>query len=369
MKNAKNVFVLSVLSTSLLAGCGGSSSSVTTPAVALGSNACTSVATGTAVANYVADTVSCGLGYGAATDSATLAAMPTLPSAVAFLIKGTAAGTGFTSTLASLGLYKLTGTTWGALTIPTTGVSADLTATGWVAATSQTTTTTATGLTTSYPNGAASRTDTNVTYFDLAGKPIYCASPLSQTCAKPGNYPAGAAGYYTDQTPVTDDYSLSLVDQFNNFASLAVTDATGVALTTLPTLGTTTFCEPLESGLQSTVYKPIAGAAAGAANYNVIYSAGACTAAAITTALAGTGNAQTLSLKATGIGGVSVIVSNANQSQIFGVYQGKVYGGNFEPAGGWPLPIGAPAVTPAPELKNKTAINAELVAAGKVALP
>jgi hypothetical protein len=366
MKNAKNVFVLSVLSASLLAGCGGGSSTTSsTQVVTTGTNTCTSTATGTAVANYVADTVSCGLGYGMATDSATLAAMPTLPSAVAFLIKGTAAGTGFTRTLADIGLYKLTGTTWSALTIPATGVSVDLTATGWVAPTSETTTVTATGLTATPATGAASRTDTNVTYFDLAGKPISCETPV---CAKPGNYPAGSAGYYTVQTPVSDDYSLDLVDAFSNFASLTVTDANGAALTTLPTL-TTAFCNPMPSALASTVYKPIVGAGAGAANYTSIDSAGTCTAANITTALAGTGMDQTLSLKATGIAGVSVIVSNVNQSQIFGVYQGKVYGGNFEPAGGWPAVGGAPAPTPVPVLKNKTAVNAELVAAGKAALP
>lgn len=369
MKTSKSVFALSLLTTSLLVACGGGGSTAATPTTpkppVVTGNTCTSVATGTSVANYVADTVSCGLGQ----SSATPAAMAPI-KALAFLIKGTSAGTGYTATLASFAFYSLTGTTWAAFSAPTTGVAVDLTAMGWVAPTSQTTTSTATTLTDTFSNGAATRTTTNVTYFNLAGTPILCQTPLSATCAIPGNYPAGAAGYDHTNVPATDDYSLNTVDTYNNFASAAITDSTGLALTTLPTLGTTTFCENSIGGNGVKVYNAIVGAAVGAANYNLIYGAGRCTAANITSVLTNIAvTPETLSIKATGIAGVSVIVSNVNRSQIFATYQGKVYPGNFEPAGGWPAMVGAPPYVPFITMKNKTAINAELLAQGLPALP
>jgi hypothetical protein len=363
MKTSKSVFALSLLTSSLLVACGGGGGGTAaapttkpTPPVVAG-NTCTSVATGTGVANFLADTASCGLG---------IQGSPIVGQTIALLAKGTPTPTG------SLFTYSLTGPSWVIFT-PSATVThgVDLTAAGWVAGANINVTNTATTITSIPNSGGATRNQTQVTYFDLAGKPIVCPSATG-VCAVPGNYPAGSAAYDSIDSPVTDDYSLSLTAPFNNFASAAVTDGAGVALTAMPVLGTTTFCDNSQ-GYMATVYQPITAPVAGStANYTKFQSmGGACTAAGITAALAAPSfpaSPETLSVKATGIAGVSVIASTSVLSTFFATYLGKVYAGNFEPAGGWPLPAGV-VFTPTPILTNKTAINAELLAEGKPALP
>lgn len=334
-----------------LTACGGGSSSSTAAAAAntTTSSVCSSTASGSGIANYIADIASCGLGDESASTT----------EAQAFLIKASAAAGGYTGTPGSFKSFEWVSNTWSA---KSPGTAVALTSAGWTAINSMTASSTATTITET-PNAGAARQFSNIAYTNLASKPIACNSPTG-TCTTPGNYPAGAAEYAYTDTPLTDDYYLDLTN--SNAVSLVMTNLTGAALTALPVLGTDSFC--VDSGYGSIeVFVP---AAAAATNYNRFTHAvgsnasAACTTANINTAQTMAAMAVQLQTKATGIAGVTVVESTFNLSQFFAVHAGKLYAGNFEPAGGNPFP-GATAMT----MKNKTAVNAELLAMGKTALP
>lgn len=194
---------------------------------------------------------------------------------------------------------------------------------------------------------------------NLAGTPITCFNSAGavQACATPANYPAGSNAYIMTQS--TTNYVLP----FTN-TPLPVTNTTGTPLAALPTVGTGTFCDPY----MLYVYQPTATLG----TYNVFNTAG-CSATAITTATTApavslgtvtiaqlaTGNANVPNvLQLSGWTGTALTANNiANSNYIYAVRAGGVYAG-------W---VNYPGYINYDE--NKTAINAEVVATGFVAIP
>jgi hypothetical protein len=188
--------------------------------------------------------------------------------------------------------------------------------------------------------------------------PVVCTDPntgLAVTCANPQNYPAGARSY-------SGVGGISSVDTYRVWASDTywtneVTNLSGVPLTSMPSSG---FC------VNGDVLTPIAPTpAAGVDNYNVHSTAtGACAGADISSALAGVAvGTVKLALRATGIGGVSVLLATASQAgnlayldnNFIAVVNGNLMAGDLRLAGSSATKV---------FYLNQVALDAELMANG-----
>ena len=216
-----------------------------------------------------------------------------------------------------------------------------------------------------------------LTRTDLTGQPVACTNPLGSyvvgenigsasspqivtaaSCPVAVTYPAGSASYTTTANSTQNE----LYMLWNSPTPVTLTDGAGVALSALPSIGTR-FCM---SGL---VYDPIAGAAAGADNYNEHYSytSPSCTAANINNAL---GNPKLgtvlISLKPTGNAVVPSVfdIKTTNLSGTFEYFYafhlGKLMSGSYNPAS---------TSTSTSTDFNKTAASALLRANGLPPLP
>ncbi len=258
----------------------------------------------------------------------------------------------------------------------------NLTAAGWVVSPSVTT---IVNNGTSFSITGRSTTMTPSTT-DLFGKPVVCTSPMSSdpvdpatnysqaitsaTCAVPTSYPAGAV-LYTQTTVQSADLYYLWSQTGMNATTETLTDSAGIALTALPAAGAT-FCVGV-AGFDTAgvafsygqVYVPIAGAVAGADNYEGRY-APSCAAADITTAVNAGGLGQQtvlLAYKATGLGGVTVLTAKSTQvgnswTRIFAFNAAKFMTGSMQSAG-----------TNIWYEVNKLAANAQLTANGIPVLP
>jgi len=185
--------------------------------------------------------------------------------------------------------------------------------------------------------------------WNLDGTQIACQSSTgSMPCVIPGNYPAGSRHYTWTQT--ADTYMLT--------SPAPVTDASGLTLGALPTVGTGVFCD---QGF-GYIYQP----AATLGSYNVFGVIGGCTAAKITTALgtAPMGTVVITLVTANNTAGTTLLTlgnwtgaSIVNKPGIYSVRAGAVYGGAVNAAGG------------SADGWSKVALNAWIVANGFPAIP
>jgi hypothetical protein len=186
----------------------------------------------------------------------------------------------------------------------------------------------------------------------LAGSQLACTNgPCSPTYA---TYPADASRYALTYT--SDHYLLlTLTDGYQ------VTNQSGAAFTSLPAV-TSTFCDPL----LNYVYQPLYTTAYNSTNFYRVYNTAGCGSPAIASALTGTSVANvTISVKSTGNTSVPGVLILTNWTAgyglvnpwIYAVRAGFVWVGLMEPQG--------TNFT----LKNKSAINAELVGSGFIAIP
>lgn len=188
---------------------------------------------------------------------------------------------------------------------------------------------------------------------NLAGAPITCYSPagVAVACAKPGNYPPGASAYLMTQTAAS--YTLT---------PYAITNASGVAMTALPSINVDTFCDPY----LFYVYQPTA--TPGTDN---VYSAAGCSSANITAAVAPAnllGTVQMIYL-AYGNAAMPTYVSLSGWTGAVAGWNIPAYNNIYALRGataysGWGNGVGYMNVD-----ENKTAINAELTASGFAPMP
>jgi hypothetical protein len=186
----------------------------------------------------------------------------------------------------------------------------------------------------------------------LAGSAVAC---VNGPCIQPNAvYPPGAASYTLTDT--TDHYLL-----LTSTMGLQVSDAWGVPLARLPTVNET-FCDPL----LGYVYQPTSAASVSWTNFYAVYTTASCLGSSIGTALAGFPVAYvTVSVEATGNAYVPNVLSLTNWSAgygfvyptIYALRNGYVWEGVKEPQGS--------RFT----VKNKAAINAELLGSGFAAIP
>lgn len=192
----------------------------------------------------------------------------------------------------------------------------------------------------------------SITKMSLAGSAVAC---VNGPCV-PSNatYPAGAASYTLTDT--ADHYFLS-----TSTFGLQVSDGWGVPLASLPNVNTT-FCDPL----LGYVYSPTSAASVSWTNFYAVYPTASCSSASIGTALSFAPAAYvTVTVESTGNVYVPTVLSLTNWSAGYGfvnptIYApraGYVWGGVKEPQGS--------TFT----VKNKTAINAELLGSGYTAIP
>jgi len=355
------LLVLAAIAGTLIAGCGGGGGSSTGGTIpnyqAGGSGGGASgkpSAAGSALASYIADAQ--GLGFAGLWINTNFAG--STQSAVAFTTNLVSAGSPGTYGI-SEGARVLKGT-WS--TAALTASDYNLTTAGWVK-TSLTGNTLVdsgdgTNATENRANGAT--VQYAVTQTVKTGATISCttATGAPTACAGPNVYPAGAAWY-------TLTYKTALYTLYGNPGTTPVTDGAGVVMTALPVIGTATFCDPY----WNRVFKPIAGAAAGAPNYSVFMSGG-CSAAAISTALAGTAAGTVIaSLTPTGNAIVPNVVTLSGWTGTLAAFNipfdNIMYGANAGQL--WPGVLWSAGFTDTQE--NKTAINAELAANGFAAIP
>jgi hypothetical protein len=348
MKGGAKLTVFTLAIGMLVTGCGGG-----------GSGGSATVSSVTAVASYVADTQAGG-GVG---NWSFVGSTSSVASAGVNTLAATATANTYTYNYTDL---LMTNRSWGADPNPWTVY--DLQASGWVVSPS-------TGILVDSGDGSHITitpagdvaVGAAVTKTSLANTPIVCKSPstgATVACAAPGNYPAGAVSYLVSYNAYASD-RYSLVGSAGGAAWLPVTDATGGALTGLPAVGAT-FCDP---NLHA-VFKAIMPApAAGIDNYNA-YGTTSCSAADIATAIGFPAYMTALiSNQVTGNG----VVANVLRIQvaagtpyaswtntIYGLRAGNVWYGWMSLAGS----AGNSGVS-----YNKTAVNAELLASGLVALP
>ncbi len=208
------------------------------------------------------------------------------------------------------------------------------------------------------------------------------------------NYPAGSRSY-TGLGGVTsiDGYGLWNYNGANSSAAnhiWGVTDLTGATMASVPTADTA-FCA------NGFVFTPIAGAAAGADNYNMYGTMGGCTSASIAAATGPvapgsltmiqpmgtimlstktTGNAVVPSVGIATVSAAAITAAGANGALLAQANNCiiGVVGGVAEV--GCPGPYNhagfTPAGTPIPNAinsSNKIAVDAELIANGYIALP
>jgi hypothetical protein len=347
LKYGTEALTLGLLTGMLMAGCGGgngtSASNNTLPS-----------ASGTVVASYVADQQNgsfTGIWY-------TGSAFNTTP----------ASATAYTETLANTttaSIYDVTSTfkalingSWGIGT-QNNATSYNLGPSGWVLDTDEPTGNTfidsGDGLHASFRLANSASYNYTISRTNLAGTTINC----SGTCVTTDIYPTGAASY--DLTYASNFYIL-----YNLGINYRITGHDGIALTSLPGLGTTTFCDPL----LGTVYRAVSSSPP-IYRYNVYFVAGGstCTQSAISTALAGTAQyTVNITAEATGNSAVPYVLLLENWWPIYpnmstygftnpwfySVQSGYVWEGIMIPTGN------------VSSQKNKTAINAELTARGYI---
>lgn len=193
----------------------------------------------------------------------------------------------------------------------------------------------------------------SVTKTDLANTAISCAPP---TCFASGNYPAGSASYRLDYSFSSNRFTL-----YGDTISLPLTNEAGNQLTALPALDSTSFCLPT----YLSVLVP-----QGAGVYNVI-PVTSCTSNYISTAISSTAPVGTATIVNQATGNLYVpnvlLVQSTSGSSLMSVVSGLIIGVRDNVARlGWMAPAGTYQSDPK---KNKTALNAELLAHGLVEIP
>jgi len=257
------------------------------------------------------------------------------------------------------------GTAW-VSTIPAWG-DWELTANGWVewlgqAAMDETLHNNNDG-TLSVAGPSLSYTLSSIVKTDLTGLGVICnydnttvAGEATVVCATPGNFPSGAAAYSATRTYTSDYYVL--YDGAAQGATDVLTNTAGVAMTALPTIGTT-------ACINGVVYVPISPTpATGLNNYNIHpTSDGTCRAGVITTAMAAPANSTTLVASKTVNGVVMLTVTQGTLKRIaaFNAQAGNRFMVGDQVRTFWD--------TVARTSVNKIAANAQLAAHGLPVLP
>lgn len=237
---------------------------------------------------------------------------------------------------------------------------------GWVSgANSGTVVNNLDGTITVTPAGMAPSVET-VTRTDLSGTAIPCNNFYNTTCNGNALYPTGSIFTSSRETIPADHFQLT---SGTTARPAKVTDMNGVMLP--PSALPASFCVQQISG--AAVFRPITPAPGSGDNYNQ-FGAMSCSVADIAAAGSSLGTARagftvTLSLKSTGNAAVTSVglvtvtdpVSNISwmNNYIVAVRAGAWYPGKMQPAGTFGHM----------ENNNKIAVNAELAANGRPAVP
>jgi len=320
------------------------------------SGSTTSSGTTTAVGSYLADQQSGGIlgsWYLGTAASSAFAGESTL-------VVSSSANT-YTASYANMQLSSriwsaINSATWAAQSF---GETYDLTSTGWVLSPATAAVIdNGDGSTISLTPSGESAITVTISRTTLDGATITCGTG-TVVCATPGVYPTGAGNY-----SYTYSSTLYFLGTKSNLSPAPITDTTGSALATLPTIGTR-FCDPNIGVLSPITPSPTFGGN----NYNVFnLPAGGCSSANITTALAGSVLfTASLSNQATGNNIVPNVLLLSGETGtyanlgnvIYGLRAGNIWSGFMYLAG----------VSSANSNKNMLAINAELVANGLTVLP
>ena len=316
----------------------------------------TSSGSTTAVASYLADQQSGGLLGSWFLGTAAYSAF----AGESTMVLTSSANT-YTATYANMQLASgiwsaMNSGTWDAQTV---GASYDLTSAGWVLSPSTATVVdNGDGSTLSVTPTGENAVTVTIARATLDGATITCGTG-NAACPVPGVYSTGSGRY-------TFAYSSTLyfLGTKSNLLAAPITDITGTALTSLPTVGST-FCDPT-----SGVFSPIMPTPTlGGNNYNVFnLPSGICTSANIATAMTGTVIfTALLSNQPTGNAIVPNVLLLSGETGtynnlgniIYGLRAGNLWSGFMYQAG----------VSGANINENKLAINAELVANGLTPLP
>ncbi len=239
----------------------------------------------------------------------------------------------------------------------------DLTPAGWVTVTGTNTFVDGgDGIHVSLNNADGSTTTYSISQTSLSGKAVVCTNNVGTTiaCVAPGNYPAGSSAYVKTQTANT--YSIPNTSIVAN----RITDATGAALTALPTIGTGTFCDPVSGYVYqptTTVgtYNTYTDFAFGCNSVGIASAVAAASAGTVQLASKPTGNAVVPTVLAfsswTGVA-LATRFNSPYYTYFLTLNAGNVYWGASTLTG-----------NQAPPEKNKGTINAELVANGLPVIP
>lgn len=199
---------------------------------------------------------------------------------------------------------------------------------------------------------------TAITKTNLENTSIACTTTAgtSTPCVGTGLYPAGSRSYQ-----FTFSYTSSHFILYGNTIGNPVTNSTGAVLANLPALNTT-FCDPTF---------PYVFEAKGAGLYNV-WPTTDCTLGAIAAAIAATTPDGTVTMQSQATGNATGVTTVLHVSSATGITKvtgmvGMIYGARASAVWyGWMSPAGTYTTDPG---YNKTAINAQLLGDGLVALP
>jgi hypothetical protein len=358
---------IAAVATLALAGCGGSGSS--------GGSSSSTTVLGAAANQFLADTT---VGWGANLGSTSAAGTPSVVAWAVTRSFDAISANSYTANSSEMELAT-SSSVWLSAAKSSNWETYYLLATGW-----QPTDYTPANYTNN-GNGTISLTTRNglyrseissITRTDLSGKPVVCTNPLGSysvgenigsasnpsivtaaNCSVAVTYPAGSVAYtYSSNDTLTEYYYA----QPNSLYPETLTDETGVALSTFPSMGAR-FC------LNSYVYDPISGAAAGTDNYKVYFSSSQCTAAGIDSALTnGSPRAALVSIKAKGNAAVPNLLSiratfgTAIVDELYAFLSGKLIRVWYDPGF---------TSTSTSTAFNRTAANAQLRANGLPPLP
>lgn len=199
----------------------------------------------------------------------------------------------------------------------------------------------------------------------LDGQPLKECAP---NCPVNSVYPSGSIRHaFGNPVNNLDKYNVTITSNIGNVGYEAfATNALGVALTSLPTLGTD-FC------VSGQLYHALPNPATVADNYQIIVPTGGCTQGAIAAAVAAnpTGSTVRIVNKSTGIAQQTVLrivpvtggATLGQSDSIFALVQGKVWSGFFSAKGF------TPDLTYYIGDLNKIAADAEVAAMGLPAVP
>ena len=296
-----------------------------------------------------------GQGLQGAASSVTMAEVTTLTA-------GSTAGT----YIATKAKYQLTNGAW---TSATYG-NYVLTASGWVLGNDGVTAVNNYDGTVTMTDNKYGTYTVNVLEENMTGMPLY---GYSGTPPSTSTYPAGSS-FFEGMGGVSSQ------DSYQLWSNGGVTNMSGVALTSLPVIGTDSFCA------NGYVFTPITPKPASGDNYNlmgVVFGLGGCTAtniSSVTTPSSIPVATVLLQTKATGINSTNVIIATATYTYnelnncILGVAGGAVQVGcptGFNVSSGGVagfIPAGSP-ITSAINLYNKTAMDKQLLVNSLPSLP